>query len=47
VTANELRAFHGRHWKERRTEQRRDGRPGPVPEVESPARASQGGEPTR
>ena len=47
VTVDEMHAFHGRHWKERRMEQRREGRPGPAPEVELPARPSQGGEPAR
>jgi hypothetical protein len=47
VTADELHAVHARHWKDRRPEQRRDGRPSPAPQSESPSRPSQGGEPAR
>ena len=47
VTADELHAVHARHWKDRRPEQRRDGRPSPAPHSESPSRPSQGGEPAR
>jgi len=47
LTADELRAVHARHWKDRRPEQRRDGRLGPFPQLELPSRPSQGGEPAR
>ena len=47
VTADELHAVHARHWKDRRPEQRRDGRPGPAPRSDSPPLPSQGGEPAR
>jgi hypothetical protein len=38
---------HARHWKDRAPGQRREGRRGPSPQLESPSRPSQGGEAAR
>jgi len=47
VTAEELQAVHAAHRKDRRPAQRGEDRPGPPPQLESPSRSSQRGEPTR
>ena len=47
LSADELHAVHARHWKDRAPGQRREGRPGPSPQLESPSRPSQGGEAAR
>ena len=47
LSADELHAVHARHWKNRAPGQRREGRRGPSPQLESPSRPSQGGEAAR